>query len=97
MPTYVHLINWTDEGVKGVTQTVDRFEAARGQLGQLGVTVRDVYWTVGPYDLVLVTDAPDDETATAGSLALNLPGNVRTTTLRAFDRNEMRSIVGKLG
>ena len=97
MPTYVLLINWTDEGVKTVTETVDRYEAARGQLEQLGVTIRDIYWTVGPYDLVAVSDAPDDETATAGSLALNSQGKIRTTTLRGFDQNEMRSILRKIG
>lgn len=97
MPRYILLINWTDEGVKGVTQTVDRYEAGRGQLEQVGVTLRDVYWTIGPYDIVAVADAPDDETATAGALALSSLGNVRTTSLRAFDANEMRSILGKVG
>jgi uncharacterized protein with GYD domain len=97
MATYILLINWTDAGVKAVSETVDRYEAARGQFEQLGVTLREIYWTVGPYDIVGVADAPDDETATAAALALNSQGNVRTTTLRAFDPNEMRGIIGRIG
>jgi uncharacterized protein with GYD domain len=66
-------------------------------MGKLGVTFRDIYWTVGPYDIVAVVDAGDDESATAALLTLGSQGNVRTTTLRAFNRDEMRSIIGKAG
>jgi uncharacterized protein with GYD domain len=95
MPTYVTLINWTDQGVKGYKDTVDRYEAAQGAMGQSGVSFKDIYWTVGPYDIVGVLEAPDDETATAALLAVAGEGNIRTTTLRAFSAGEMRSVIEK--
>ena|SRR6266516_2736652 len=96
MPTYVALFNWTEQGVKGAKDTVDRYEATRPELEALGVKVRDIYWTVGPYDLVSTFDAPDDETLSAALLTLAGAGNVRTTTMRAFSAEEMRGVVQRM-
>jgi uncharacterized protein with GYD domain len=54
-------------------------------------------WTIGPYDAVSIIEAPDDETVTAFALAMCGQGNVRTTTMRAFDRSEMGTIFKRLG
>ncbi len=97
MPTYVSLINWTDQGVRNFKESVDRYEAARDALGASGVSFKDIYWTVGPYDLVALVEAPDDETATAALLSVAAQGNVRTTTLRAFSADEMRSVIERAG
>ena len=95
MPSYVTLINWTDQGVKNFKDSVDRYEAAQEALGKAGVSFRDIYWTVGPYDLVGIVEAPDDETATAALLSIAGQGNIRTTTLRAFNAGEMRGVIEK--
>ena len=95
MPTYVTLINWTDQGVKNYKDTVDRYEAAQEAMSQAGVSFRDVYWTIGPYDIVGILDAPDDEAATAALLSIGGQGNIRTTTLRAFNAGEMRGVIEK--
>jgi len=65
--------------------------------GKFGGSLKEIYWTIGPYDVVAVSEAPDDESATAFALALASQGNVRTTTLRAFDADEMRGIIAKTG
>jgi uncharacterized protein with GYD domain len=96
MPAYLTLINWTDQGVKTARDTVDRFEAARDQMQKLGATFTDIWWTVGPYDIVAVLEAPDEETATAGLLAAAAAGNIRTTTMHAFTADEMRSIIERI-
>jgi uncharacterized protein with GYD domain len=96
MPRYVALLDWTDQGVANFKDTVDRYEAASSQLESLGVTFEDVYWTLGAHDLVAVIDAPDDETLAAGLLAVAAQGNIRTTTLRAFSSDEMRSVIAKV-
>lgn len=93
MPTYVSLINWTDQGVRTFKDTVDRAEAGKQLATAFGGALKDIYWTIGPYDIVAVSEAPDDETATAFALALSSQGNVRTTTMRAFGPDEMRPIV----
>ena len=96
MPTYVVLLSFTDQGIRDVRGTLERAQAGREQLESLGLTLREMFWTVGPYDLVAIGDAPDDESATAAMLALGEQGNVRTTTLRAFSADEMRGVLERL-
>ena len=62
---------------------------------KFGGTLKEIYWTVGPYDIVAISEAPDDESATAFALTLASQGNVRTTTLRAFSGDEMRGVIAK--
>jgi uncharacterized protein with GYD domain len=95
MPTYVSLINWTEKGVAGFKDTIDRAEAGKQLAGAFGGALKEIYWTLGPYDIVAVSEAPDDESATAFALTLAAQGNVRTTTMRAFDSGEMREIIAK--
>jgi uncharacterized protein with GYD domain len=97
MPTYVALMNWTDQGVRNVRDTVQRREQSDALAEKHGAKIEQVYWTVGPYDLVSVIEAPDDESATAVLLELGTAGNLRTTTLRAYDREEMSGILQRLG
>ncbi|GAB3245599.1 GYD domain-containing protein [Micromonospora halotolerans] len=95
MPTYVALLNWTDQGIRGYKDTGKRAEAFAAATQNLGANLLTIYWTVGPYDLVAVVEAPDEETGTAALLKLGGAGNVRTTTLRAFGREEMDGIIAK--
>src|SRR5262245_26487870 len=97
MPTYVTLINWTDQGVKNFKDTVDRAAQAEEAMAKVGARFKEIYWTVGPYDIVAVVEAPDDESATAALLAAASGGNIRTTTLRGFSREEMASVIQKVG
>jgi uncharacterized protein with GYD domain len=96
MPRYVALIDWTEQGVRNFKDSVDRYEAASGQLDAMGVRFIDTYWTLGSHDIVAVMDAPDDQTLAAGLLAVAGQGNIRTTTLRAFTADEMRSVIAKV-
>jgi uncharacterized protein with GYD domain len=95
MPRYVTLINWTEQGIASFKDSVDRYEAAQQQFEELGVKFVDVYWTLGEHDLVTVVEAPDDESATAALLRLGSAGNLRTKTMRAFSRDEMRGVIDK--
>jgi uncharacterized protein with GYD domain len=95
MPSYVVLMNWTDEGAKTASETVDRYEGAKNQLAERGVTIKEIYWTIGPYDLVTIVEAADDETASAALLRLASQGNLRTTTMRGFSADELRAVIEK--
>lgn len=97
MATYAVLLNWTDQGVANASGTLKRAADATALLKQMGGKLKDIYWTIGPYDALCIAEAPDDETITAFSLAVSTQGNVRTTTLRAFDRREMGAILSRLG
>ena len=96
MPTYVILYKFTDEGAKNIKGTVQRSRDNRRANEQRGVTVHNVYWTQGPYDLVCVMEAPDDESIAAAMLGVAALGNTRTTTLRAFNREEFEEIRAKV-
>ncbi len=97
MPYYVALINWTDQGIRDVRDTLQRADRA-DQLGEkYGVRLERLYWTVGPYDLVGILEAPDVESVSAYALELGATGSVRTNILRAYEREEMSSIIERLG
>lgn len=97
MATFIFLTRWTDQGVRDSRSSVDRAQAAVERMEHLGVKIFETYWTVGEYDLVLVADCPDLETAHAVSLDLASRGNVRATALRAFEPGEMADILARLG
>lgn len=96
MPTYVVLANFTEKGVHEVKDTVGRAEKFKEMAKQAGVTVKEMYWTLGTHDVVTICEAPDDDTATALSISTSARGYVRTQTLRAFSAAEMAKILGKM-
>jgi uncharacterized protein with GYD domain len=97
MATYISLINWTDQGIRSYKETVERAKAATALAERMGGTLKDVYWTVGEYDIVSIAEFPDDETGTAFLLAIGAQANIRTNTLRAHTADQMTEIIGKLG
>lgn len=84
MATFIALGNFTEQGIKSVKDTTKRADAIRELAGRHGVTMKQIYWTLGRYDVVTVVEAPNDEAVTAFALAVGAGGNVRTESLRAF-------------
>lgn len=95
MAAFISLLNFTEQGVKNYRSSPDRAEAFKSMAKKMGVTVKEIYWTVGVYDIVLILDAPDDETIAALMLSLASLGNVKTHTLRAFDSSQIKKIISK--
>ncbi len=96
MAHYILLASYTEQGIKGIKETVKRTEAVKNLAKKSGVTMKESYWTLGAYDVVAVFEAADDETMTAFSLSIAKLGNVKTQTLRAFSGKEMTGILGKM-
>ncbi|HAF16692.1 MAG TPA: GYD family protein [Blastocatellia bacterium] len=96
MAKYVSLLQFTDQGIRNVKDTVKRAAAATAEAEKMGLKVTDSFWTMGAYDVVLLLDAPDDETVSAFTLKLGSLGNVKSQTMRAFRREEMESILAKV-
>jgi uncharacterized protein with GYD domain len=96
MATYIMLANFTEQGIRNVKDSVKRAEAFKELAKGAGVTVKDLYWTLGQYDIVAIADAPDEMTVTALGLTLGKSGNVRTQTLRAFSATDMTKILAKV-
>ena len=96
MPTYIALLKWTQQGIAAVKDSPSRLAAGREAFKKAGMEMKDVYLTMGRYDLVCVIDAPDDETYAKAMLGLGAQGNVSTETLRAFTEDQYREICGSL-
>jgi uncharacterized protein with GYD domain len=96
MPTYIWVGNFTDQGIRTIKDSMKRAEAVQGAAKKYGVTMTDIHWTMGQYDIVAEFEAPDDATMSAFGLAVSMAGNVKGQTMRAFDRNEMNAVIGKI-
>lgn len=96
MPTFISLINFTDQGIRNVKETPGRAEAFMAMAEKYGVKVQSVHYTVGRYDIVVIVEAPDDETATTVLLNAGSLGNIRSETLRGFTLDEMKGILAKM-
>ena len=96
MATYVGLVQFTDQGIRNIKDTVKRGDAAAAEAEKMGMKIVEEFWTMGAYDVVVVADAPNDETMSAFMLKIGSLGNVKNHTLRAFRRNEMEEILAKI-
>ena len=96
MASYIALLQLTDQGVRNVKETTKRAATLTEMGSRMGVKIADIFWTLGPYDGVVIAEAPDDETMTAFTLKTSSFGNVKTQTLRAFRANEMDQILGRV-
>jgi len=97
MPTYIMLSNWTDQGIHRVKDSPDRLEAARQLCRQHGAEITGFYMTMGAYDMVVVIDAPNDDAFAALAISIAKGGNIRANTLKAFDEDQYRKIIGSIG
>lgn len=96
MPTYLVLGNFTDQGIRSVRDSLKREDAFRKQCEKAGAQVRDIYRTMGRYDVAAVLEAPDDIALSALMYSIGALGNIRTETLRAFTRQETEQAVAKM-
>jgi uncharacterized protein with GYD domain len=97
MPTYVMLLNWTDQGIRNVSEGPKRMETAKAMLKDMGGEAKSVYLTMGQYDMVVTYDAPDDAVAARFTLMLGKTGNVRSVSMKAFPEQAYHQIVASLG
>jgi len=96
MPTYVVLANLTQQGIQAAKEIPERRAAAKEAAKALGITWRESWLTMGQYDVVVILDAPDDETVARFALQMGMRGNVSTQTLRAFSEAESDAVIGSL-
>lgn len=96
MPTYITLLNWTQQGIENVQASPDRLDDAKSLAESMGGEITHWYLTFGRYDLVAISEFPDDETVAKFSLAANSLGNISTETLKAFDEQMYRDIIADI-
>jgi uncharacterized protein with GYD domain len=96
MALYVTLYNFTDQGVRGIKDSPARLKAGIDTAAKAGMKVLGAYYTQGPYDLVIVSEATNEDAATAFALGTAALGNVRSVTMRAWDPDAFASIVSMI-
>ena len=96
MAMYISLVQFTDQGIRNVKDTVKRGEATMAEAEKMGMKIIEELWTMGAYDVVVLFEAPDDATMSAFMLKIGSMGNVKSQTLRAFRKQEMEGILAKL-
>jgi uncharacterized protein with GYD domain len=96
MPTYIILVNLTQEGIKNIKESPNRLDAAKKAFQAFGGELKEFYLVMGQYDMVVVAEGPDDETAAKLALAIGSQGAINTETLRAFTEDEYRKIIAEL-
>ena len=96
MPTYIATVKFTPQGVAAIKDTGKRANAFKSAAKKLGVKVTGLYWTLGPFDGLVLMEANDDQSVTAAMLQLAAQGNVQTQTARAFNANEIDEILGRM-
>ena len=96
MAINVSLVNYTEQGVRNIKESPQRARAFRDLCKQHGVQVREMLWTVGAYDLVVITEGPE-EALSAVLLSAAKLGNVRTQSLRAMDQETFQRVLEQVG
>ncbi len=96
MATYIMLVRYTDKGIANVKQSPARLDAAKKAFKALGAELKEFYLVTGRYDIIVVAEAPNDETIAKCALDLAAKGNVATETIRAFKEDEYRKIIAAL-
>jgi uncharacterized protein with GYD domain len=86
-------IRFTDQGIKSIRETTRRAAAFKAAAKKLGIKVLDIYWCLGPFDGLLLFEAPDAETATSAMIYLGAQGNVQTQTAQIFTAAEVEEMV----
>jgi uncharacterized protein with GYD domain len=93
---YILLINWTDQGIGKINESSERYNSFKTSVEKAGGKLIGGYYTFGEYDVVIIIEAPNDETVMSLMLKVGSAGNVRTKTLRAFTAEEGMKIIGGL-
>ena len=96
MARYVSLIQFTEQGIRNIKDTIKRGDTAMAEAEKMGIKIIEEFWTIGAYDVVVMVDAPDDETISAFMLKIGAMDNVKSHTMRAFRKEEMDGILAKI-
>lgn len=96
MPTYITLARWTTQGITNVKESPKRLAMVKQVMKDAGGKLKGFYMTLGQYDMVVISEAPDDETFAKIMLAINAGGSVTSETLKAFGEDDYKKIIAAL-
>ena len=96
MSTYMTLIRYTQQGIESIKDSPARLDTAKALYRSLGAEIKSFYLAMGRYDVIVISEAPDDETATKLAMTIASAGALRTETFRIFTEDEYRNLISEL-
>ena len=96
MPTYICSLSWTEQGIRSIKDAKTRRAAMRKRAKQMKINIKNIYMTTGDRDLLVIFEAPDDETLAKFALVVASSGNTRTSLCRAFTESEFDKIIDEV-
>jgi uncharacterized protein with GYD domain len=92
MPVFVVLGNWTDQGIRKITEAPERVKATHDMVNKAGGKMQ-LFYTMGKYDFVFIVEVPKDDDIMAILLCVGSMGNIRTTTMKAWTESEAAKLL----
>ncbi len=96
MPTFITMLNWTDQGIRSVKDSPKRTQAARAAAKKFGIEFKQIYLTSGEFDLLAIAEAPNADSVAKFALVTGAQGNVRTRTVQAWTESEIAKLISEL-
>ena len=96
MPTYITLVNYTQKGIENIKERPARLDRVKAAMKAAGGKFKAFYLTLGHYDMVVISEAPNDAVYATTMLAIGAAGAVRSETLKAFTESEYKEIIASL-
>ena len=96
MPTFIAMLNWTDQGIRSVKEAPKRIQAARERSKKLGIEIKQIFLTSGEFDILVIAETPNADNIAKWALASGSDGNVRSRTVRAWPEAEMVKLISEL-
>ena len=98
MATYIMLLKLSEEAAANIQDAKRGRAAGKKAAAAVGVDWKRSYLLMcGEYDVLIVIDAPNEETMAKFTLLGVMSGAVSTRTMRAFTEGEADQLVGSLG
>lgn len=96
MPTFIIMMNWTEQGIRNVKDAPKRAAAAKEMAKKVGVEIKQTYLTNGQFDLVSIVESVSGDNIAKFCMQVGALGNVRTSTVRAWSQDEYMKLISEL-
>lgn len=92
LPIFVVLGNWTEQGIRNIKEAPKRAKVAKDMVEKAGGKMQTLY-TLGKCDFVSIIELPKEDDIMGILLCLGSMGNVRTTTMKAWNESEVAKML----
>ncbi len=96
MPTYATLVKLTPQALSSMGDPGKAYEEGKKMANQMGMKFIGAYATLGPYDMIFISQAPDEKVAAGMAMAFMTKWGGQTETWTLIPMEEFAQLAGKL-